>query len=206
MGGGSGKKCPLYDNVEERHDREVREAEAAARARVMEEDPDVTEEDLKIQVSDAVKKAAEDRIKRAGAVPGGAPAAGGLLGHIPGLRQWESDDEDDDDDDEDTDDEDVDLHRARSPPRPVEGRAGAVRPPVQPPWDRRARVDAMRLRLDAMEEIVRNGRRPALGEPIAGRGEQALLAQPPRPHTGAAQVQGMYGTRLSREHPEVVCP
>ncbi|EME78572.1 uncharacterized protein MYCFIDRAFT_87855 [Pseudocercospora fijiensis CIRAD86] len=73
------KKCPLYDNVEERHEREVKEAEAAARAQVLDDNPDVTEEDLQIKVSEKVKKADADRIKRAGgAIPGGygAGAAG----------------------------------------------------------------------------------------------------------------------------------
>ncbi|EME40892.1 hypothetical protein DOTSEDRAFT_74447 [Dothistroma septosporum NZE10] len=64
---GRKKKCPLYDNVEERHEREVKEAEAAARAAAKAENPDVTDDDLQIKVSDAVKKATADRINRAGA-------------------------------------------------------------------------------------------------------------------------------------------
>lgn len=63
-GGSAG--CPLYDNVEERHEREVQEAEKAARAEVVAENPDISVEDLEIKVSGVVKHAAKDRIRRAG--------------------------------------------------------------------------------------------------------------------------------------------
>ena len=63
-GAGSSKKCPLYDNVEERHEREVKEAEAKARAEIVESNPDVSAEDLEIKVSDAVKKAEDERLQR----------------------------------------------------------------------------------------------------------------------------------------------
>lgn len=66
VGGPQSKKCPLYDNVEERHDREVKDAEAKTRAEIVENNPDVSAEDLEIKVSDAVKKAEDDRLKRAG--------------------------------------------------------------------------------------------------------------------------------------------
>lgn len=59
------KKCPLYDNVDERHEREVKEAEAKARAEIVDNNPDVSEEDLEIKVSDAVKKAEDARLQRA---------------------------------------------------------------------------------------------------------------------------------------------
>jgi len=49
------KPCPLQDNVEERHEREVKEAEVTARAQVVQENPDITAEDLEIKISDAVK-------------------------------------------------------------------------------------------------------------------------------------------------------
>lgn len=78
--GSKSNKCPLYDNVEERHEREVREAEAAARAQVVEENPALTAEDLEIKVSDAVKKSTADRV-RAGVVPGGWGEA--LFGNVP---------------------------------------------------------------------------------------------------------------------------
>jgi TRIAD3 protein (E3 ubiquitin-protein ligase RNF216) len=82
---GSKVKCPLYDNVEERHEREVREAEAAARAQVVSENPDVSVDDLEIKVSDAVKKATADRIRQAGG-PAGVDfgVQGGLFQHFQG--------------------------------------------------------------------------------------------------------------------------
>ena len=73
------KLCPLYDNVEERHEREVKEAEAAARAQVVTDNPDVSPEDLEIKVSDAVKTATANRIRQAGG-PGGGP-----IPFIPGV-------------------------------------------------------------------------------------------------------------------------
>lgn len=85
---GAKSKCPLYDNVEERHEREIKEAETAARAEVINDNPDVSEKDLEIKVSDAVKKATDERVKRAGAVPGGIPPGyGGYAGagFAPGL-------------------------------------------------------------------------------------------------------------------------
>ena len=82
---GSGK-CPLYDNVEERHEREVKEAEAAARAQVVSENPDVSLEDLEIKVSDAVKKATADRVRQGGGVGGVAGIVGGMMGAIDGVQ------------------------------------------------------------------------------------------------------------------------
>jgi hypothetical protein len=61
-----GGKCPLYDNLEERHEREVKAAEEAARAKVIAANPDVAAEDLEIRVSDAVKNSTAQRIQRAG--------------------------------------------------------------------------------------------------------------------------------------------
>lgn len=69
--GAQAKKCPLYDDVEERHEREVKEAETKARAEVVENNPDVTAEDLEIKVSEAVKKAETDRRQRGRGVYGG---------------------------------------------------------------------------------------------------------------------------------------
>lgn len=80
--GSTASKCPLYDNVEERHEREVREAEVAARARIIEENPDVAVQDLEIKVSDAVTKATQSRINGAN-IPdmhdGAAMGLGGLF-------------------------------------------------------------------------------------------------------------------------------
>ncbi len=82
------KLCPLYDNVEERHEREVKEAEAAARAQVVQDNPDVTVEDLEIKVSDAVKKSTANRHRGAAAIwpgAGGYAGLGGLAGAPAGL-------------------------------------------------------------------------------------------------------------------------
>ncbi|KAK4999826.1 hypothetical protein LTR66_001210 [Elasticomyces elasticus] len=57
--------CPLQDNVEKRHMDEVAKAEKEALAKVRAENPDITEEDLKIKVSEQVKAAEQQRIDRA---------------------------------------------------------------------------------------------------------------------------------------------
>ncbi|OQO09681.1 hypothetical protein B0A48_05083 [Cryoendolithus antarcticus] len=54
----AGGKCPLYDDVEARHEHEVKVAEDAARAEVVASNPDVTAEDLQIKMSAAVTKKA----------------------------------------------------------------------------------------------------------------------------------------------------
>jgi TRIAD3 protein (E3 ubiquitin-protein ligase RNF216) len=103
-GGGAraGGKCPLYDNLEERHEREVQAAKETATALVIANNPDVEREDLEIKVSDAVKKSTERQIRQAGPEGlGGGPAnarwgagmfLGGLAANIPHFN-------DDDDDD-----------------------------------------------------------------------------------------------------------
>ncbi|KAM3424729.1 hypothetical protein BST61_g6716 [Cercospora zeina] len=68
--GASVKRCPLYDNVEERHEREIKEAEAKARAEALEANPDITEDDLKIKESDAVRKTAQAKIGQQGGARG----------------------------------------------------------------------------------------------------------------------------------------
>ena len=117
-GGGArvGGKCPLYDNLEERHEREVQAARETATALVIANNPDVVPEDLEIKLSDAVKKATARQIRQAGPEGlGGGPAVGaahwggaaalrrGLGGRAPRFI-----DEDDDEDFEDFDDEDAD--------------------------------------------------------------------------------------------------
>lgn len=78
-----GGKCPLYDNLEARHEREVKAAEEAARAQVVANNPEVTAEDLEIKMSDAVKKSTEDRIRRAGPEGlGGGPMGFGGVGGV----------------------------------------------------------------------------------------------------------------------------
>ncbi|KAK0938152.1 hypothetical protein LTR29_010263 [Friedmanniomyces endolithicus] len=150
------KQCPLYDNVEERHEREVKEAEAAARAQVMLENPDVQADDLDFKVSDAVKKATAQRIKRAAGV-GGMGGAGygfpfpmadmgaaqlagmGFYGGGDGMEDdsenedhSEDEDGDDDDDEDDDDDDDGGLNEPREReavpvPRPAVRRRGVAR-------------------------------------------------------------------------------
>lgn len=118
-----------------RHEREVKEAEAAARAAAMSENPDVSEKDLEIKVSDAVKEATKDRIQRAAAVPGGVPAPpgfGGLFARMPRLGRYLDLDEADDDEDFDNDDldlDDEDLFEARRPQRRQNARNGMARLP-----------------------------------------------------------------------------
>jgi TRIAD3 protein (E3 ubiquitin-protein ligase RNF216) len=87
-GSSKSKLCPLYDNVEERHEREVKEAEAAARAQVVEDNPDVSAEDLEIKVSDAVKKSTAARLRQVGGGVIGAAAGylGGFMPPMPHIR------------------------------------------------------------------------------------------------------------------------
>ncbi|KAK5109009.1 hypothetical protein LTR62_007643 [Meristemomyces frigidus] len=82
-GGPVKRKCPLYDNVDERHEREVKEAKQAARKQVLEQNPELKHQDLEIEVSEAVRKATEDRIKRAGLpeMPLGYAYNPGAYGH-----------------------------------------------------------------------------------------------------------------------------
>ncbi|KAF2094612.1 hypothetical protein NA57DRAFT_80411 [Rhizodiscina lignyota] len=55
------RKCPLNDDVNIRHENEVKMAEEEALKKVREEHPDLTEEELKIKVSDEVKAAERGR-------------------------------------------------------------------------------------------------------------------------------------------------
>lgn len=58
-------KCPLHDNVESRHEEEIKKAAEEAMGKVRAENPNVPEADLKIQVSDELKRAEEARKIRA---------------------------------------------------------------------------------------------------------------------------------------------
>lgn len=51
----------------------LKDAEAATRAKVMQDSPDVSERDLKIKVSNAVWKATQNRIRRGGVGPHAIP-------------------------------------------------------------------------------------------------------------------------------------
>src|SRR5690606_6077459 len=64
--GGKGN-CVLHDNTEERHEQEAERAFKEITARLRAEDPTISEEDLKIAVSETVK--AEEAKKKAAADP-----------------------------------------------------------------------------------------------------------------------------------------
>jgi TRIAD3 protein (E3 ubiquitin-protein ligase RNF216) len=59
--GGKPGNCPLFESVEDRHDNEVKKAEKEALDRVRAEHPEYTEEDLKVKMSENVKKDDERR-------------------------------------------------------------------------------------------------------------------------------------------------
>lgn len=94
--GGKDGNCPLFESVEERHEEEVRKAEFEAIRKVREEHPEYTEDDLRVQVSENVKK---DDEKRKALNPGPAMARmageqiaaramrgpGNVLGQNPGA-------------------------------------------------------------------------------------------------------------------------
>ncbi|KAF4967919.1 hypothetical protein FSARC_4612 [Fusarium sarcochroum] len=54
--GGKKGNCPLFESVEERHENEVKEAEKAAKKKVLEENPDLEADLLDFNMSDDVKK------------------------------------------------------------------------------------------------------------------------------------------------------
>ncbi|ORY15631.1 hypothetical protein BCR34DRAFT_477776 [Clohesyomyces aquaticus] len=58
-------RCPLHDNVESRHEQEVKKAEADVLARLRTEHPDISEEELKVEVSDAVRREENARREQA---------------------------------------------------------------------------------------------------------------------------------------------
>lgn len=61
FGDGQAGKCPLHENVEERHEQEVKRAADEAMAKVRAENPGFSDADLMIKVSDQVKQAEETR-------------------------------------------------------------------------------------------------------------------------------------------------
>lgn len=126
-GGGAraGGKCPLYDNLEERHEREIEAARETATALVIANNPDVVPEDLEIKLSDAVKKATAQQIRQVGPEglgggPVGAGWAGGLfLGGGGGRAPRFLVEDDDEEDFEDfNDDADADPFGANLPAHP----------------------------------------------------------------------------------------
>ncbi|KAH9865798.1 hypothetical protein J1614_009385 [Plenodomus biglobosus] len=60
-------KCPLHENIEDRHEQEVKKAADEAIAKLRAEKPDLSEADLMVKVSDRVKEAEEARKGRAAA-------------------------------------------------------------------------------------------------------------------------------------------
>ncbi|EHL00120.1 hypothetical protein M7I_3880 [Glarea lozoyensis 74030] len=62
--GGKDGNCPLFDSANQRHEREIQEAEKAALDRIRQEHPELTESDLKIKVSQAVLQDEEIRRSR----------------------------------------------------------------------------------------------------------------------------------------------
>ncbi|KAK6540391.1 hypothetical protein TWF694_009190 [Orbilia ellipsospora] len=81
--GGKVGNCLLFDNTEERHHNEVQAAEQAAIAKIRAENPEITEEEMRIQLSQVVlegeRRKIEDGNRRFG-IGGGPP---GLLIHPP---------------------------------------------------------------------------------------------------------------------------
>lgn len=61
----SPSKCRLHDNTERFHAEEVQRAEKEALAKARAENPALTEEDLRVKVSESVKIEEQERIKRA---------------------------------------------------------------------------------------------------------------------------------------------
>lgn len=55
-GGSKTNKCPLFDNTEDRHDEDVEKAAKLVMQRLKNENPHITDEDLEIKLSEAVKK------------------------------------------------------------------------------------------------------------------------------------------------------
>lgn len=81
--GGKAGNCPLFDNnVEKRHQDEVRRAEKEARKQVQEEHPDIAAELFEFNVSDKVKEDEKARRKLAEAGGGAARVVAGQV-HIP---------------------------------------------------------------------------------------------------------------------------
>jgi TRIAD3 protein (E3 ubiquitin-protein ligase RNF216) len=62
--GGKSGNCPLFDDVQVRHEDETKRAEVIIVEKLKKEHPDVDPEDLEIRVSDAVKEDEENRKKK----------------------------------------------------------------------------------------------------------------------------------------------
>ncbi|KAF9874635.1 ring finger domain-containing protein [Colletotrichum karsti] len=65
--GGKEGNCPLFEPIQERHDKEVQEAETRTRQKVMENNPDLDEDLLKFNLSEEASKTQKeekDKLKR----------------------------------------------------------------------------------------------------------------------------------------------
>jgi TRIAD3 protein (E3 ubiquitin-protein ligase RNF216) len=62
--GGREGNCPLFENAEERHEREVKEAERIALAKIRAEHPEYTDDDLRVKVSQDVQDDEDRRRQR----------------------------------------------------------------------------------------------------------------------------------------------
>ncbi|KAG9186473.1 E3 ubiquitin-protein ligase RNF216 [Alternaria panax] len=58
-------KCPLHENIEDRHEQEVKRAANEAMAKVRADNPGLSDADLMVKVSDRVKQAEDERKGRA---------------------------------------------------------------------------------------------------------------------------------------------
>ncbi|KAI1656771.1 hypothetical protein F4813DRAFT_363277 [Daldinia decipiens] len=69
--GGKNGQCPLFDKTEERHQQEVQQAEEKARQKMLEDNANITEDALKINLSEQVLR--DDQKRRKGNSAQGAP-------------------------------------------------------------------------------------------------------------------------------------
>lgn len=67
FGEAQGGKCPLHENIEDRHEQEVKRAADEAMAKVRADNPGLSDADLMVKVSDRVKQAEDVRRGRAAA-------------------------------------------------------------------------------------------------------------------------------------------
>ncbi|KAF2401282.1 hypothetical protein EJ06DRAFT_555874 [Trichodelitschia bisporula] len=88
-------RCKLFENTEERHNEEVKQAVEKATAKMKAEHPEITDEDLKIEMSARVKEDDQRRLRRADAEARGnlwhpgMPIEGDEFDrHIPPFRQF----------------------------------------------------------------------------------------------------------------------
>ncbi|WZH41226.1 hypothetical protein QYS62_002170 [Fusarium acuminatum] len=90
--GGTKGNCPLFDSVEERHENDIKEAEKAARKKVLEENPGLAPDFLDFRISKKVKKDdnrrkhREQRIRDRGLF-GMRPEGRAILNFMEGMQQ-----------------------------------------------------------------------------------------------------------------------